>query len=284
MHIKGRDIYYNEQIRCLRKIDVDSLNDGVNAMHHGQRIIEYRILFQMYDSDNSPMFDHPLDATENENELIKDVHLRSNLISFSAHVPGKVSAWSDESPSLYRLEATLMQVIKSTDKTEDGSGNDDNIIQKSFIDTFTCRIGFRSIKITNRELLINGQPVLIKGVNRHDHSPTGGKAVSLKEICQDLMLMKNYNFNAIRTAHYPNDPYLYDLADELGLYVVDEANIECHGYYDMICRDHSFAASMLDRVQRMVVRDPSLCDRLVIGERGWLCHESYHASWLDQRI
>lgn len=93
------------------------------------------------------------------------------------------------------------------------------------------------------------------GVNRHDHSETGGKSVTREEIHRDLTLMKRYNFNAIRTAHYPNDPYLYDLADEIGLYVVDEANIECHGHYDMICREHSFSLPMLDRVQRMVVRD-----------------------------
>lgn len=91
--------------------------------------------------------------------------------------------------------------------------------------------------------------------NRHDHSSTRGKANSLDEILGDLTLMKEYNFNAIRTAHYPNDPYLYQMADKLGLYVIDEANIECHGHYDMICREHSFALAMLDRVQRMVVRD-----------------------------
>jgi beta-galactosidase len=95
--------------------------------------------------------------------------------------------------------------------------------------------------------------------------------------------MKRYNFNAIRTAHYPNDPYLYDLADEMGLYVVDEANIECHGHYDMICREHGFAAAMLDRVQRMVVRDknhPSIIGWSLGNEAGFAMNHTMLYGWI----
>jgi beta-galactosidase len=229
------------------------------------------MLFQLYNPDNSPVFEEPIDATYGGNDLIKDAHFRSNLISFHVEVPGNASAWSDETPTLYRLEATLVRIDPS------------HHTPTSTIDVFECKVGFRSVEISNRELLINGKAVLIKGVNRHDHSQTGGKAVTLEEIRQDLMLMKEYNFNAVRTAHYPNDPYLYDLADELGLYVVDEANIECHGHYDMICREHSYAASMLDRVQRLVIRDqnhPSIIGWSLGNEAGFGANQTMLYGWI----
>ncbi|KAL7542356.1 hypothetical protein ACHAXR_011706 [Thalassiosira sp. AJA248-18] len=251
--ITGKNIYYNEQIECSRDE------------------VLYRMIFQVYDPVNAPIFDEPIDATYEGNKLIKDAHLRSGTIAFHVEVPDNVKAWTDENPILYRLEAKLVQINPScTDPT-------------STVDVFECKIGFRSIDISNRELLINGKPVLIKGVNRHDHSQIGGKVVTLEEIREDLMLMKAYNFNAIRTAHYPNDPYLYDLADELGLYVVDEANIECHGHYDMICRDQSYTAAMLDRVQRMVVRDqnhPSIIGWSLGNEAGYSMNQTMLYGWI----
>ena len=269
--VEGRNIYYNEQIpytikRHHHQLGGDDDRDDV--------VFEYKMLFQVYDPDNLPLFDEGLDVSAAEaNPLIKDVHQRFNLLSFSAVIPGYVRAWSDESPTLYRLEATLVQQERGKNVAED----------TVVVDSFSTTIGFRSVEIQNRQLLINGQPVLIKGVNRHDHSPTGGKAVTLDEIRQDLMLMKEYNFNAIRTAHYPNDIYLYDLADELGLYVVDEANIECHGHYDFICREHSFSAAMLDRVQRMVIRDqnhPSIIGWSLGNEAGFASNHTMLYGWI----
>lgn len=252
--IEGKDIYYNEEIDCKRS---------------GGRI-EYRMMFQLYDFKGDAVFDKPLDVTDSDNNCFSEVHRRSNLISFVAEIPGKVMPWSDEDPTLYCLEATLFRIDKENDRLLP--------IHKLY-----TRVGFRSVEITNRQLLINGQPVLIKGVNRHDHSPTNGKAVTREEIYKDLTLMKEYNFNAIRTAHYPNDPYLYDLADELGLYVIDEANIECHGHYDMICREHTFAAAMLDRVQRMVVRDqnhPSIIGFSIGNEAGFSMNHTMLYGWI----
>lgn len=263
MRVGGRNIYYNEQINCVR-----SEEEGSNVK------VEYRMLFQLYDSSNKAVFEEPLDVSDTNMASLSEVHLRHNILSFTAAVPGNVMAWSDETPTLYSLEATLIQIKQQ-------SAANDEI--RTSIDSFHCKIGFRNIDVTNRQLLINGQPVLIKGVNRHDHSPTGGKAVSLEEIRQDLELMKRYNFNAIRTAHYPNDPYLYDLADEMGLYVVDEANIECHGHYDMICREHGFAAAMLDRVQRMVVRDknhPSIIGWSLGNEAGFAMNHTMLYGWI----
>lgn len=252
--ITGKNIYYNEQVECAR-------NDGVM----------YRMVFQLYYSDNSPIFDEPIDAAYEGNKLITDAHLRSGLVSFQVEVPGNIKAWSDETPTLYRLEATLVKIDPSCTNLT------------SNVDVFHCKIGFRSIEISDRELLINGKPVLIKGVNRHDHSQTGGKTVTLEEIRKDLELMKSYNFNAVRTAHYPNDPYLYELANEIGLYVVDEANIECHGHYDMICREHTYAAAMLDRVQRMVVRDqnhPCIIGWSLGNEAGYSMNQTMVYGWI----
>ena len=262
--VEGRNIYYNEEISYTR----------TNAEEEEECTVEYKLLFQLYDTNNEPLFDPPLDATASEdNSLMKDVHRRFNLLSFTADIPSLVKAWSDETPTIYRLEATLVQQIQL----------DGTLTKEVVVDTFECRIGFRSIEIRDRQLLINGQPVLIKGVNRHDHSPTGGKTVTLDEIRQDLMLMKEYNFNAIRTAHYPNDPYLYDLADEVGLYVVDEANIECHGHYDNICREHSFTGAMLDRAQRLVIRDqnhPSIIGWSLGNEAGYAANHTMIYGWI----
>lgn len=252
--VTGRNIYYNEQIECARDDDVT-----------------YRLVFQLYDKNWKPLFDEKIDPTYEGNKLVSDAHFRSGLVAFQVEVPGNILAWSDESPTLYRLRATLVQINPmSANLTTD-------------IDVFDCKVGFRNIEISNRELLINGQPVLIKGVNRHDHSSTGGKTVSLSEIETDLKMMKEFNFNAVRTAHYPNDPYLYDLADKLGLYVIGEANIECHGHYDMICSEHTFAASMLDRAQQMVVRDqnhPSIIGWSLGNEAGYSMNHKMMYGWI----
>ena len=96
---------------------------------------------------------------------------------------------------------------------------------------------------------------MIKGVNRHDHHPERGKALTRSDLLEDVLAIKRWGFNAIRTAHYPNDPYLYDLCDEIGLYVVDEANIEAHARLAEICLDPRYAQAFLDRGMRMVERD-----------------------------
>ncbi|KAL3810384.1 hypothetical protein ACHAXA_002851 [Cyclostephanos tholiformis] len=257
--VSGRNIYYNEQIKCTR-------SDGT----------EYRMIYQLYDYGWTPLFDAPIDPTIHHrgeggnNVRIADAQLRSNLISFKVDVLGPVLAWSDECPTLYRFRATLIKIIVDNDADDDSptSGR----TSTSVIDVYDTLIGFRNVVVSDRKLLINGRAVLIKGV-----------AISLDEILVDLRLMKRYNFNAIRTAHYPNDPYLYDMADKLGLYVIDEANIECHGHYDMICREHSFAFAMLDRVQRMVVRDQN--HACIIGwslgnEAGYSMHHKMLYGWI----
>lgn len=150
---------------------------------------------------------------------------------------GKVKVWSAETPDLYQLHVTL--------KAPDGS-----ILQQA-----TQRIGFRHIEIKDREFLINGQAVLIRGVNRHDHCDTTGKIITESLMRLDIETMKRHNINSVRTSHYPNDPLFYDLCDEYGLYVVDECNVEAHHHYAQLGHDPYWSNALLSRITRMVERD-----------------------------
>ena len=121
-------------------------------------------------------------------------------------------------------------------------------------DIYTTRCGIRRIENNNGRIYINGQRVLFKGVDRHDTHPTLGKAVSLESMMQDVMLFKQNNINTVRTSHYPNDPRLYALFDYYGIYVMDEADVECHGNYSP-SNDSAWTAQYVDRTERMVLRD-----------------------------
>tara|TARA_R110000737_G_scaffold107415_1_gene140067 strand:- start:12100 stop:15219 length:3120 start_codon:yes stop_codon:yes gene_type:complete len=122
-----------------------------------------------------------------------------------------VAKWSAEDPNLYQLKLTLLD-------------ENNQAVQHIYV-----RVGFRTSELKNGNVLINGQAVLFKGVNRHDHDPVTGHVISRESMRRDMQLLKQFNINAVRTSHYPNDPYWYALADEYGMYVVDEANIESHG-------------------------------------------------------
>ena len=143
--------------------------------------------------------------------------------------------WSAETPYLYTLVVTL--------KTPDGE------------ESARCTVGFRKIEIRDRQLLVNGARVMIKGVNLHDHHDTAGKTVPREAMEADVRLMKQFNVNAVRTAHYPKDPYYYELFDRYGIYVVDEANIEAHAFYREMCRDPRYTDAFVERVAAMVERD-----------------------------
>ncbi len=145
--------------------------------------------------------------------------------------------WSAETPHLYTLTVELLDSEGCT------------------LDATSLRVGFKRVEIKGRQLLINGAPVPIKGVNRHDHHERLGKAVTRESMREDVLLMKRFNFNAVRTAHYPNDSYFYMLCDELGLYVMDEANIESHAFLRSLAWDPRYAGAMLERAMRMVQRD-----------------------------
>ncbi len=161
-------------------------------------------------------------------------------IDFQQRVPAP-RQWTAETPNLYALLITLANQ------------------RDSMIEVLSSRVGFRTVEIRGGRLLVNGVPILIKGVNRHEHDPVTGHYVPRELMRRDVELMKQFNLNAVRTSHYPNDPYWYDLADEYGLYIVDEANIESHGMgYDpavTLGNNPDWMAAHLDRTIRMVERD-----------------------------
>ena len=149
--------------------------------------------------------------------------------------------WNAETPYLYTLQVSLSSALKN--------GN-----EKSASIT-PVKVGFRKVEIKNKQFLVNGQPVLIKGADRHEIDPDGGYVVSLERMIQDIKIMKRLNINAVRTCHYPDDPRWYDLCDEYGIYLVAEANQESHGFgyeADAAAKKPMFAKQIMERNQHNV--------------------------------
>jgi beta-galactosidase len=187
---------------------------------------------------------------------------------FEAHhvfdVP-KVASWSAESPNRYRVDVELIRP--------------DGVV----VETTHQLVGFRHVEIRDRALLVNGQPVWIFGVNRHDHHPARGKAVTVSDMRADLLTMRRHNITAVRTSHYPNDHRFYDLCDELGMYVVDESNIESHAYNTSLCNDARWRSAWLARGSRMVERDrnhPSIILWSLGNESGYGTNHDALAGWI----
>jgi beta-galactosidase len=161
-------------------------------------------------------------------------------LTLRADVPSP-ARWTAETPTLYTVVLALL----------DARGDTTEII--------TQRVGFRRVEVRGGLLLVNGVPIIIRGVNRHEHDPVTGRYVTEESMRRDLALMKQANINAVRTSHYPNDPRWYDLADEYGLYVIDEANIESHGMGfhpdTTLGNNPAWQFAHLDRTMRMVERD-----------------------------
>jgi beta-galactosidase len=199
----------------------------------------------------------------------------------------RVQPWSAEAPTRYRVEVELLAP--------------DGLV----LDHTHQLVGFRHVEVRDRQLLVNGQPVWIFGVNRHDHHPERGKAVTEADMRADLITMRRHNITAVRTSHYPNDSRFYDLCDELGMYVIDEANIESHAYNTSLCHDPRWRSAWLARGARMVERDRnhpciilwSLGNESGYGSNhdalaGWIRHADpsrplhyegavFHAGWVD---
>jgi len=176
-----------------------------------------------------------------------------------------VEPWSAERPHRYRV---LVELI----------GPDGKVAE-----VHTQLVGFRTIEIRERQFFVNGQPIWFFGVNRHDHHPTRGKAVTVDDMRDDLLAMRRHNITAVRTAHYPNDPRLLDLCDELGMYVIDEANLESHGYNTSLCNDPSYRSTWVERVSRMVERDrnhPSIVMWSLGNEAGHGVNHTAAAGWV----
>jgi beta-galactosidase len=160
---------------------------------------------------------------------------------------------------------------------EDSVGN--------IVEVKTCNLGFRSIEFrkSDSKLLINGKLTYLYGVNRPDHHPTKGKALSREDILQDIKTMKQFNFNCVRLSHYPSDPYLLDLCDQFGMMVIDEANLETHGLGGKLSHDAAWAGAYIERASRMALRDknhPSIIMWSLGNEAGSGPNHAVMAAWI----
>jgi beta-galactosidase len=189
---------------------------------------------------------------------------RAGSTRLTTNVPN-VEPWSAELPHLHDLRVVL----------RDPEG--------AVADETTIRIGFRRVEVSGVDLLVNGQRVFIRGVNRHDFDQHTGRVVSRDAMRDDLVAMKRFGFNAIRTSHYPNDPAFLDLTDELGMYVIDEADIESHAFQAWLSDDPRYLPQWVARVSRMVQRDRNHASIIVwsLGnESGYGANHDAAAAWL----
>jgi len=164
------------------------------------------------------------------------------------HAESPLKLWSAESPALYILVLYL----------KDSTHNNNNLLECE-----AAQVGFRSCVLSSEGLLLhNHQPIMLRGANRHEHDQRRGKTVSLATMIEDAMIMKQFNFNAVRCSHYPNHPLWYEVCSAIGLYVVDEANVETHGFDPGLCNNPSnpacsplWMSAIVDRGVRMFERD-----------------------------
>ena len=188
---------------------------------------EVNVTFELVDAGENTVFTKTVVAKEGKaciDEVIADVN-----------------HWTAETPYLYKLFMTV---------EDDGQ----------IVEVIPQNVGFRNIRLNGETFLVNGVAIKFKGVNRHDYSPQNGRVVSREEIEKDIFLMKQFNINAIRTSHYPNSYYLYDLCDEYGMYLIAETDLECHGFeltgdYKWITDDPSWELAYVSRMTRMIERD-----------------------------
>ena len=205
-----------------------------------------------------------------------ELHADSKDMTLSAEIED-VQAWTAETPALYTLKlnycadgrlagnVTAESKSSETEKTDTAgkgkTGTAGNLeADGTASHTVSYRIGFRKIELKNGNFTVNGKAILLNGVNHHDYSPTGGRTVNPEVLKEDILMMKRFNINAVRFSHYPSLPCIYDYCDEYGLYVIDEADLECHGFewahiYDRITDDPEWERAYVDRAVRMVARD-----------------------------
>ncbi|MEE8452438.1 MAG: glycoside hydrolase family 2 TIM barrel-domain containing protein, partial [Thermoguttaceae bacterium] len=214
-----------------------------------------------------PIVNRPLVPPQSQSVNVSPGEEISLDLSLPVDNPKK---WSAETPNLY----SLLLVLK------DAAGD--------VIEVIPSHVGFREVEIRDGQLLVNGRAVLLKGTNRHEHDPDTGHAISRESMLRDIRLMKQHNINAVRTSHYPDTPLWYDLCDRLGLYLIDEANIESHGMgygEKSLAKNPLWKAAHLDRTIRMVQRDknhPSVIIWSLGNEAGDGVNFTATANWIRQ--
>ncbi|MBN1310311.1 MAG: DUF4981 domain-containing protein [Anaerolineae bacterium] len=240
---------------AVLSVAVDVRNDSSTP------IADHMLEAVLYDSGGKPVFSKRFSsslevAPGDEHRLF----LKQPMIA-----PEK---WSDEQPNLYTLQLSILDPTRV------------------ILEIVGCRVGFRQVEVRDGQLHVNGIPILLKGVNRHEHDPITGHSLSLESMIDDIRLMKQFNINAVRNSHYPNDPRWYDLCDQYGIYLFDEANIETHGVWDKLANDPEWTHAFLDRGMRMVERaknHPSVLVWSLGNESGYGPAHSKMADWIRDR-
>jgi beta-galactosidase len=232
------DFFYQTRLDKQYKDALLSIRPRIENLS-GKMMTGYVVKAQLYNTAGNAVLVKPLE--KKADDIINEVYPRLDnakfgLLETTIANPAK---WSAEDPNLYTLTLSL----------EDSAGK--------VLEVKSCKLGFRSIEFRKEDskLLINGKLTYLYGVNRPDHHPVKGKALSREDIEQDVQTIKRFNFNCIRLSHYPSDPYLLDLCDQYGIMVIDEANLETHGLGGKLSNDAAWTGAYLERSSRMALRD-----------------------------
>ncbi|HUV66185.1 MAG TPA: glycoside hydrolase family 2 TIM barrel-domain containing protein, partial [Sedimentisphaerales bacterium] len=235
------------------------------ANYGGESIEGWSVEAQLYDGDTKPVLSEPLNRTVSA--IIGEKYPQRDNVKF-ALLEATVKnprQWSAETPYLYTVVLTL----------KDASGR--------LVEAESCRVGFREVEIKEGQLFVNGKSIKLFGVNRHEHDPDHGRAIPVSRMIQDIKLLKTHNLNAVRTSHYPDDPTWYDLCDEYGIYLIDEANLETHGLGGYFSNVPAWNTAFMQRAVRMVERDknhPSVIFWSLGNESGCGPNHAAMAAWI----
>ncbi len=237
--LRIQDFFYQTKLDKRYEDAIFQLRPKLENLTGDNKVYDYSFEVQLYDAKNQPLFKEAL--KKSVKDIMNESYPRLDNVRFGMfkETIKNPLKWSAESPNLYTLTLTL----------KDSKGQ--------ISEVKSCKLGFRSIEFSkeNGKMLINGKETYVYGINRHDHHPIKGKAVSRADILEDINTIKKYNFNLIRTSHYPSDPYFYDLCDQYGIMVMDEANLETHGVGGKLSNDTQWTNAYMERMTRMVQRD-----------------------------
>jgi beta-galactosidase len=249
--------------------DLDSeYNDGFLNVevelknHFKKKAKNYNLKILLLDKNEDPVLKISQKLTINKKGVA--------FVRFSEHIMQPLK-WSAEAPNLYTL---ILQL-------ENKKGN--------ILETLGTKVGFRKVEIKKGQLLVNGKAILLKGVNRHEHDEHTGHVISEESMLKDIQIMKQFNINAVRTCHYPNDPKWYELCNQYGIYLIDEANIESHGMgygEKSLAKDPEWKEAHLDRTISMVERDknhPSIIIWSLGNEAGDGINFTATSNWIRKR-
>ena len=243
----------------------DAALDVAAYMTPAENLADYRVQAELFDADGRAMFDEPATAAvAAHTSLHRDTEDQTACAKLSQAVR-RPRHWSAESPYLYTLVLTLI----------DPAGQ--------AVDFESCRVGFRQLQIADGLVKVNGRRLVVRGVDRHEHHPDRGRALTEDDMRAEIVRMKQLNFNTVRTSHYPDHPRWYDLCDEYGLYVIDEANLETHGVGAELSRDPEWVHAYMARAVRLVLRDknhPCVISWSLGNESGCGPHHAAMAAWI----